>query len=126
MRKLAFLLAFAIAAFGAEWLENYGEALKRAREENKPILAIVMRQSCPYCQMLLNQTLPTKAIDTKIINEFIPLMLDTEENPAEVEKSRLRANAVPASYVLLPNGELRSTRIGYAPPMEFMRFLQGD
>jgi hypothetical protein len=53
-------------------------------------------------------------------------MLDTEENPEQTAKSRLRAEAVPASFVLSPNGEVRATRIGYAPPMEYMRFLQTE
>ncbi|MDR1450733.1 MAG: thioredoxin family protein [Helicobacteraceae bacterium] len=126
MRKATLFLLCAIASFSAEWLENYGEALNLAREQNKPVLAIVMRQTCPYCRKLIGETLPIKAINDKIENEFIPLMLDTEENPEQVAKSRLRANAVPASFILSPNGEIMATRIGYAPPMEFMRFLQND
>ncbi|MDR0665308.1 MAG: thioredoxin family protein [Helicobacteraceae bacterium] len=126
MRKTALFILCAVVGFGADWLDNYGEALALAKEQNKPILTIVMRQTCPYCRMLINETLPMKAIDEKIQKEFIPLMLDTEENPEQTAKSRLRAAAVPASFILSPNGEVQATRVGYAPPMEYMRFLQTE
>ncbi|MDR2638769.1 MAG: thioredoxin family protein, partial [Helicobacteraceae bacterium] len=116
MRKAALFILCAALGFCADWLDNYGEALELAKEQNKPVLAIVMRQSCPFCRQLIGETLPNKAINDKIENEFIPLMLDTEDNPEQTAKSRLRASAVPASFILSSNGEVVATRIGYAPP----------
>jgi thioredoxin-related protein len=126
VKKLALILAFAASVFGAEWLENYGEALEKARDQKKLVLVVVMRQSCPYCRMLIDETLPNKAINDKIESEFIPLLLDTEENPKQVAASRLTSSAVPATFILNAYGETKATLIGYRPPMEFMRFLQND
>jgi thioredoxin-related protein len=110
----------------ADWLESYDEAIAKAQESDKPILAIVMRESCPYCQMLIHETLPNKAIDETITNNFVPLMLDIEKAPEQTARSRLNARAVPASFILNAQGAQIAVLVGYRSPMEFMRFLQQD
>ncbi|GHV06959.1 hypothetical protein AGMMS50229_12780 [Campylobacterota bacterium] len=124
MRSILLVCLFAAAAFAAEWLTSYDEAFDRAIAENKPVLVVLMRQSCPYCRQLISETLPQPAIDRVISENFIALMLDTEENPKEVMRARLRANAVPASFIIGADGRQQNMLIGYAPPMTYMRFLQ--
>lgn len=124
MKSLGLFLLFVWSLWSAEWLTNYDQARALSKESGKPMLVVLMRQSCPYCRMLITDTLPAKAIDETISESFIPVMLDTEANPVNVAKSALRANVVPASYIVQPNGTEKQMLIGYREPMEFMRFLQ--
>ena len=124
MRSILLICLSVVAACAAQWLTNYDEAFDRAATENKPVLIVLMRQSCPYCRQLISETLPQPAIDRIVTENFIALMLDTEENPKEVARARLRANAVPASFIFGADGRQLGTLIGYAPPMTYMRFLQ--
>ncbi|MDR2905658.1 MAG: DUF255 domain-containing protein [Helicobacteraceae bacterium] len=124
LTAIIFICVSAANLSAVDWYDNYGAALEKAREENKKVLVVVMRQSCPWCRKLINETLPAEAIDAKIQAEFVPLMLDTENNPREVDRSRLRAESVPASYILNPSGEIVNAQMGYLQPMQYMRFLQ--
>ncbi|GHV59901.1 hypothetical protein FACS1894103_4270 [Campylobacterota bacterium] len=124
MKSLAAFLLCALSLWSVDWLTDYDDALALSQESGKPMLVVIMRESCPYCRMLITDTLPSEPIDKLIAQAYIPVMLDTEANPVNVAKSALRANAVPASYIVQPNGVEKQMLIGYRPPMEFMRFLQ--
>jgi thiol-disulfide isomerase/thioredoxin len=109
--------------FAFEWLTDYGEAAARASEENKPVMALLMRQTCPYCRMLLDETLVNDTIVKEIERNYVPLIIDVEKDPEKTVEIGLNPRAVPATYII-EGDRVTATLIGYRPPMEFMRFLQ--
>lgn len=123
MRALILFCCFLAYGCALDWLVDYKEATARADAEGKPVMALLMRQTCPYCRMLLNDTLVNDAIVKEIEKNYVPLMIDVEEEPQKTAEIGLNPRAVPATYII-EGGRVISTLIGYRPPMEFMRFLQ--
>lgn len=124
MKKVVFLLMLASSLLAIDWITSYDEALEIAKKSNKPVLVVFLRDNCPYCVKLREETLENPAIGEAITKDFIPLYIDTNNNPADVKKSGLYLQGVPASFVIDSKGKQKSKLFGYQPPMVYMGFLQ--
>lgn len=63
------------------WYEWGPEALKKAKEENKPLIISIGYSSCHWCHVMERETFMDSAV-AKIMNEnFISLKIDREERP---------------------------------------------
>lgn len=124
MKRWIGIFLLVLPLWGIEWHHNWETAVKAAKAQNRPMLVVLMRQDCPYCQRLAAETLSHAAIEKTVTEAFVPVYLDTNRHGAEIAKSGLKAQGVPASFVVDPKGNLQGRLMGYQPPMGYMGFLQ--
>ena len=83
LQKTVLLLLLTLTLFGAnakdsafmlEYREVYSSALKEAKKEHKVLMMVIVKEPCPYCDMLVDDTLDTKTIKDKLTN-FVPLII---------------------------------------------------
>jgi len=83
MKKIILLLLIALTLFGAnakdaafmlDYQGVYDQALAQAKKEHKVLMMVIVKEPCPYCDMLVENTLDTAAIKAKLKN-FIPLII---------------------------------------------------
>jgi hypothetical protein len=62
------------AAFMLDYREVYSQALKEAKQEHKVLMMVIVKEPCPYCDMLVEDTLDSSTIKAKLTN-FVPLII---------------------------------------------------
>lgn len=124
MRGFLAVFLLILPLWSLDWMHNWEAAVSASKKSGRPILVVMMRPDCPYCRKLSAETLSNTAIESAVENGFVPLYLDTYEHGAEIAKSGLTAQGVPASFVIDPAGNLKGRLMGYQPPMVYMGFLQ--
>jgi len=107
MRKILIymVLLFATSLMAAEvnWAKDYESGLKLAKEQNKPMLFVISRDTCKYCVLLKNTTFKDEKVTTVINKDFIAVTSWINENDYIPEK--LFTPGLPGIWFLLPSGE---------------------
>ena len=62
------------AAFMLGYNEVYKSALQTAKKEHKVLMMVIVKEPCPYCDKLVDNTLDTPAIKKRLKN-FVPLII---------------------------------------------------
>jgi len=84
MKKIILLFITTLTLFGAnakdaafmlDYQEVYAQALTQAKKEHKVLMMVIVKEPCPYCDRLVENTLDTSTIKAKLKN-FIPLVID--------------------------------------------------
>ncbi|MGI8655097.1 MAG: thioredoxin domain-containing protein [Pyrinomonadaceae bacterium] len=93
-----------------EWYPWSEEALRRAREENKPILLSIGYSACHWCHVMEHESFENEAIARLMNENFINIKVDREERP---DLDQIYMNAVqmmtrhggwPMTVFLTPDG----------------------
>jgi len=88
MKKIVLLLLMTLTLFGAnakdaafmlDYKEVYKVALNEAKKEHKVLMMVIVKEPCPYCDKLVENTLDTQTIKDKLTN-FIPLIISYDAN----------------------------------------------
>ena len=83
MKKIILLLLMTLTLFAAnakdaafllDYEEVYAQALTKAKQEHKVLMMVIVKEPCPYCDMLVEKTLDSADIKAKLKN-FIPLVI---------------------------------------------------
>lgn len=83
MKRIILLLLITLNLFGAnakdaafrlDYKGVYAQALAQAKKEHKVLMMVIVKDPCPYCDMLVEDTLDTPAIKAKL-KDFIPLII---------------------------------------------------
>ena len=64
-----------------DWYPWGEEALRRAREENKPILLSIGYSACHWCHVMERESFENEAIARLMNNNFVSIKVDREERP---------------------------------------------
>jgi uncharacterized protein YyaL (SSP411 family) len=64
-----------------DWYEWGPEALKRAREEDKPILLSIGYAACHWCHVMAHESFEDLATAAFMNEHFVPIKVDREERP---------------------------------------------
>ncbi len=123
MRLFTLLLLFAALLHATEWHKSYTEAKAAASKSAQPILALFMREGCPHCDRLEQESLAHPAIQRAIKEGYTPLWIDTTQNPQAARQMGLNIRGVPTA-VILEEGRTPRQMVGYRDPMGMMGFLQ--
>jgi len=67
------------AAFMLDYEEVYTLALEKAKKEHKVLMMVIVKEPCPYCDKLVENTLDTPCVIKKLKN-FIPLVIAYDDN----------------------------------------------
>ncbi len=93
-----------------EWYPWSEDALRRAREENKPILLSIGYSACHWCHVMEHESFENEAIARLMNENFINIKVDREERP---DLDQIYMNAVqmmtrhggwPMTVFLTPDG----------------------
>lgn len=127
---LAFLLTVLIASaqsykeFAKEmgYETNYETALKKAKDENKELMVIIVTNNCPWCIRFEKTTLSDKKIDQLIKSRYIPLIINKNERGFP---PYLNTPIVPTTYIVDPRDEKSDyERMGFMGKREFLELFE--
>ena len=95
---------------------SWGEALQKAKEDNKPIFLDVYASWCGPCKKLKKETFPNADAGTYFNENYINVTLDAEKGDGiELAKS-LNVHAYPSLFILNSEGDPVVYYPGYLGP----------
>lgn len=95
--------ALALIASDISWEKDYHSALKKAKEQDKPVLFISSRHSCKYCVMLEETTFRDERVIQGLNRDFISVTSYSDER--DYMPRELWRPGTPAIWFLMPSGE---------------------
>ncbi len=125
MKKFSFVLAIALLllssfAFAAS-SEDYTNALKAAKKENKPLLLYFFSRSCYYCTLMDSKTLADKEVAAVLKRDFVFLRVDADKSD---DLGRLyRISGTPSSWFLESSGKRVGEIPGYVKSGDYKAIL---
>lgn len=93
------------------WNKDLGAALQSSAEQEKPVMVMVGARWCGHCHQMLQQTFPDPALAARVNAQFVPVLLDADEQAALVQK--LRVSALPTVLVISPERKIVGRFTGY-------------
>src|SRR5439155_257439 len=85
-----------------KWYPWTEEALRRAKEENKPIFLSVGYSACHWCHVMAHESFENEEV-AQIMNEnFINIKVDREERPDIDDIQQMEGLAMPPNFPTLP------------------------
>lgn len=84
--SIAMLLANTAQGSEIVWHKKMPEAIRESVKQRKPMLIMVGAEWCGYCHKMLDETFRNPAVATHIKAQFIPVLIDADEQAAFVEK----------------------------------------
>ena len=118
MKKTVLILLFTLtlfasnakdAAFMLDYEEVYSVALDTAKKENKILMMVIVKEPCPYCDKLVEDTLDTPCVRKKL-KDFIPLVIAHDDDYPESFRPPVR----PVTLFINPNdSSILHTLYGY-------------
>lgn len=93
------------------WNTDLETALKEAKTTNKSIFVDFYADWCGYCGDLDDETFPSPLVKNKLIQNYVLLKVDVDENPELA--SKYQAYSLPTMVVLDSNGQEIKRIIGF-------------
>jgi thioredoxin-related protein len=118
--------------------EEFNQAVRTAKQVNKPIFVYFGFPTCPYCKIANKNTFSSVALRKRYAEHYVLAYFDVRGKPEDIitlpggERTtraeaivRLKSSPVPAWMFLSPEGKQILMRRGSATPVEaFMQFDQ--
>jgi len=139
MKKLLIaLLALTTTAFASQgWLTDYEAAFAKAKESNKPVLAVFSGSDwCPPCKRLEKEVFESREFrDATKDGKFVPLFVDfprqksmgvrQKEKNAKL-KSKFEVKSYPTILLLNAEGSILARKSGYGgqSPQDFLAWIE--
>ena len=126
MKKIVLLaVLFTGMLFGAEiqWAKNYVSAIQMAESTQKPILLLVEKENCPYCELLQEDVLSKASVASYINKKYIPVkvMINDGTYPATI----FSVYGTPTTFFVNAKGEkYRQPLVGYIEKEPYLAALQ--
>lgn len=104
------------------WREWGPEAFADAEKEDKPVLLSISGSWCHWCHVMDGNTYSDREVAGEIIENFIPIRVDTDERPDV--NNRYNLGGWPTTAFLTPEGEI-ITGGTYIPPEKMLEIIGG-
>ncbi len=111
------------------WIYSETDALRLAREQDKPVLVDFWAAWCEACNELDKETYSNPKVEAWLRQHYIRLKLDVSDMTGENSQRLLEKYGVlgmPTVLFLRPSGYIEKslTFVGFVPPEEFLKHLQ--
>ena len=111
MKKLLLILALltGMNLFAAEihWVPSYKEALALSKKEKKPIIFVMKKHGCQFCEKLERETFSNPIVINEINKNFIPYKVMADEPSACVPYMlAVYTNGFPTIWFLNSDGKV--------------------
>lgn len=119
--KAIFLILFLIGSvFAVElnWLHDFEEAKKVAKQKNLPIMIMYTTQSCPECEYMKKKVFQDEQISRKLEVSFVLVLLDIHK-----DKLPFEFIGVPTFFFTKPDGTLIDKKVGGSREKAFLAKL---
>lgn len=119
---LTLLAAMPAAAQDVQWRPNYAAARREARQKGQPLALVFGTRECTWCKKLHETSLRDAEVVGLLNQEFIPLAVDGERDPALGIAVGL--NGYPTIILAAPDGKFLRVLEGYQEAEDLHRELQ--
>jgi len=107
-----------------EWVEDYEQGLKQARQQNKPVLLAFYKLHTRFCTLMTQNTYNDPDVKEYVEENFVPILIDVDKQ-SEIAKE-FNIAYYPTHYVKYPDSDkLVGPQMGYDVPQQFIKILQG-
>jgi thioredoxin 1 len=117
---IIFILLFAIMATPVV-ADEYSEAIKKAKTEDKPVVIYFYSKYCRYCDAMDRNVLFDKEIKKTLGEETVYLRVDVDK--AQQTARLYNVRGYPTVYLLDPAGNGIASIPGYIPKNDFKKIL---
>lgn len=116
VRLAAIVLTAVLSANAAHadpilWHKDLQTAAREAAVRGRPIMAVVGARWCGYCRKMQAETFPNPAVAAHVKDQFVPLLIDADEQPALVQK--LNVASFPSVLVISPEQKIIGRFTGF-------------
>jgi len=102
---------------------DYKKALESSKITKKPLMLLVVTNTCPWCEKLQKQTLRKNIIHNYISTNFTPLILNRDKDQYPIKK--FVAKVVPTVFFINSDDEQSiDVSYGYKSHKKFIKVLQ--
>lgn len=105
------------------YFTNYEKAKESSKKTNKPLMLVLVTNTCPWCEKLEKQTLNKKNINHVVNQNFTPLILNRDKALYPIDK--FKAKVVPSVFFIDSKNERTiNTSYGYKSKKKFLNVLE--
>ena len=116
----------ASARAAVEWGRSYRAGLEKAKTEKKLVMIDLYADWCGPCKILDKNTFGNKDVEARLSNQFDTVKIDLDKSPEAKELAKkFDVNAIPHVIFLDADGRRLSDIVGYVPPDEFLKEMDG-
>lgn len=123
MRKIIFILAlYAFSLFGADikWEKDISTAVDRAIKEEKPLMVVVMKNGCQWCEVLKQKTLKTPKVVSTVNRDFVAYEGVVDEGTVPPS---LMTQGTPATWFIKGKSPMFEPIMGAIDSEDFLKAL---
>jgi thioredoxin-related protein len=118
--KLGLFFAVLLLAVPASGLD-YNDALKAAKQENKPVVLYFYSNSCYYCRLMDKNTLGDKDVAARLKKDFVFFRINTDKSSDLALFYQVRGT--PLSWFLESTGRPIQQIPGYVEKADYQTLL---
>ena len=101
---------------------NYESAIKRAKQEGKDLMFVLVSDNCGWCKRLEKQTLSDEDVQKEVHKKYIPLILSRSEHKFP---SRFNSSFVPViHFINYKNDNYFVTLAGFRSKNDFLDYIE--
>ncbi|EDZ61276.1 putative periplasmic thioredoxin [Sulfurimonas gotlandica GD1] len=120
---LTFTFAFSaqIDEFASEvkYSRDYNSALKLAKQQNKPLMLVVVGDYCPWCKKFERKTLNSSLVRSQVKKDFIPVIIDKAKDKGKYPP-KFNSKLIPTVFFINPNTQKHVFEsLGYSKEVVF-------
>ena len=120
---LCLLLGASLYAVEVHWEKDYENGIKKAMDENKPVLFVMSKTTCPPCIRLKNTTFKDEKVVAMLDKHFVSILSYVDKG--DYIPRELYAPYTPSLWFLKSNGEPRyEPLVGAVDAKSFLQALQ--
>jgi thioredoxin-related protein len=134
MKLILSLLFIAISLFGRADLDEYAQkmgferdyhtALAKAKKEQRPLMLVVTRAECPWCDRLEDRTLTNDEVHKRLTQEVVVVLVYKNFDEGEYPAQMFPASFSPRTFFIDPATQKTLLVInGYVKPKGFLEKL---
>ncbi|HEX5329581.1 thioredoxin family protein [Sulfuricurvum sp.] len=123
MVKIVFIIALSVfSLFGAEikWEKNITSAVQRADKEHKPLMVLVTKNGCRWCDIFKQKTLSNPKIIAVLNRDFIAVEGIVDEGSVPPS---LMTQGTPATWFIKGRTPMFEPIMGAADSVDFLDAL---